>query len=107
MPHTRVPTDRLTPFVKEYLDSYETEETLNATSVLADEIGMGYEFVRKLYNGRGNASVSFDVADRLLCKMGRTDLWLFELSDIYQSIDLSYIDERDPCVKDNVARMAA
>ena len=127
---TRVPVELILPYLREYLDKYETNDVYRETSkagvqmnggntalsparILAEESGLHFDTLRRLWHGckaRPIATLSFTDADALLCAMGRSDLWLVEpLYSVYMSIDMQWLDEHHPVVEadDNVRRIAA
>lgn len=91
-----VPAERLRPFVEEWIAAFEAEHPFEhhreggagAPSTGAQELtrlsGVSERALRSLLRGYG-LSVRFDTADRLLCAIGRVDLWHSELADIYHA----------------------
>ncbi len=47
-------------------------------------------------------TMSFELADLILSRLGLAYLWLFdeELKEIYFNVDLAYLDEKKPCVRE-------
>ena len=106
-----VPFSALQPFVKDYLNRYETNgwqggfgrleddislstrseailEERSAVSILAEEAGISPSTLTKYLSGRSK-TLSFDVADRLISAMGRPDYWNTpDLIDIYDGVCL-------------------
>lgn len=60
---------------------------VGAPQVLAEEAGVAESTVSKLLRGK-RKWVSFDIADKLLTAMGRTDCWFVELAPYYQEVEI-------------------
>ena len=56
--------------------------------LLAERVDVRENTLEKIINGRGN-TIDFDFADRLLCVMNLTDLWITDLKDVYDSAVLT------------------
>lgn len=93
--------------VNEWLDRQGTDTTIPSLSLLAVELGIDVESLRKLKNGR-RPWINFDFADKIVVTcLGPFAWWLdAELQEVYQTVDLRGIDRKRPCTKACV-RMAA
>lgn len=82
-----VPTARVAPIIAELIEERWPEsrrgpDEAGGKEILAEKIGCAEDtidsLVRQAYEG-----VSFDLADRIFCALGRPDLWIGVLADIY------------------------
>lgn len=87
----RIPTKVIVPFIQEYLNAYQMDEetsTVGPVQVLADRAGLHSDSLRN-YLGYRKQTMDFDMADRLICAIGRPMLWRSELLEWYERVDLS------------------
>jgi hypothetical protein len=102
-----VPTDLLRPVIRNYLDAYEANQPLRQTGrtgtpqaagareVLCVEAGVKPRLLYRILSGESKHT-RFDTADRLLCAMNLVWMWhVPPLADVYQSVDLAGIPERE------------
>jgi hypothetical protein len=87
-----VPTARIAPLVAELIEDRWPHG--NGRDVLAEKIGYDESHLRKLLN-QTHAEVDFDFADRVLCALGRPDMWWGVLGDVYYECDLRTAQERN------------
>ena len=75
-----VPTERIAPVLT--LLIRESWPHGGGMDVLAEKVGCDPEAIAGIIH-RENPGVTFDLADRLICALGRWDMWHGELEDIY------------------------
>lgn len=75
-----VPTARIGPIIERLVR--ERWPYGNGQEVLAEKIGCDESAIWNVVN-QTNPGTSFDLADQLLCALGRWDMWHGELADIY------------------------
>jgi len=73
------------------------EESGNPLGLLADELKCDKEGLRKIVTGK-QPWISFDRAEKLLLSCGQHWESSAELSCIYEEMNLSWLDEKKPCV---------
>jgi plasmid maintenance system antidote protein VapI len=75
-----VPTSRVAPLLRDWLDAREerTQRTLAAAT------GVPERRIYAILTGE-QESVQFHTADRLLCGIGATEQWHLALADVYES----------------------
>lgn len=83
MKQGHVPTARLAPIIE--LLMKERWPHVDACDELGLKAGCDKSTIRRIIEQR-NPGVSFDLADSLLCALGRADLWWGELNDIYKDL---------------------
>jgi hypothetical protein len=88
----RIPAGPIVEVIQSYLDSQG--ERLGASTyapypitLLAERADMNADTLMKTIEGRMQ-TIDFDVADRLLCVMNLTDLWLTDLREVYDEAQL-------------------
>lgn len=104
----RIPLAPFLPLMREKLEELESSNdqhggvvfSTSPPEVLANLIGLSRHTLDRYLSTSAKArkhsdSIEFDVADRLLCRTGRVNLWRDdpELRDIYESVDLSAADD--------------
>jgi hypothetical protein len=106
VPAGRVPVEPLIPLIQDYMEHRDMDMT--DVALLA---GLRRDSLFKMMSR--TKTVEFDVADRLLCAMGRPHYWYEHpgLSRVYREIDLRTTEERNTrtcevCGKSYVGRAA-
>lgn len=94
----RVPLDPIIDEVRDYIRTQvdlsqavysDGRKELGPLAILAIRVDMEEDTLRKLvWQGRGGTTIDFDLADRLLCKMGRSDVWHGRLNELYSNVVL-------------------
>ena len=92
----RVPAESVIPYVREYLeaqddlsvDDHDKNRFPGPVQVLAERVGIHPDTMRAYLSGK-LVTIDFDIADRMLCKIGRVGLWRTALLDLYEAIDLT------------------
>lgn len=86
---TRVPVGPISDALNEYLDS---SEELSMPD-FAEQIGVNYTTIYNVAH-KVNSRVEFSIADTILCKIGRPQLWCSaELHDAYLAVDLTKYED--------------
>lgn len=80
-----VPTDRIGPIVDELIQ--ERWPHGSGIEVLAEKVGCDWKTIANVIE-REHEGVDFDLADALLCALGRPDIWRGRLADLYLEMPL-------------------
>lgn len=84
----RVPAEPIIAVIRDYLGNEESTEVFHSSVyLLAERADIRGDTLEKILAGR-NQTIDFDIADRLLCVLGKTDLWHGDLKDVYEKSQL-------------------
>lgn len=91
-----ISTERFAPIMERLVlerwphssDTSFNTTSINGHKILSEKTGIPTGMCRDIQAGR-QKTIHFDVADTILCALGRPDIWYGELGDIYWEIDLS------------------
>ena len=83
----RIPAEPVVAVIRDYLGAEERKvngsfRAETSIYLLAERADMHGDTLQKIVSGR-NKTIDFDVADRLLCVIGKADMWYGELRDVY------------------------
>lgn len=82
-----VPTEHLGPIVAELIA--ERWPQGGGVEVLAEKVGCDYKTVENVVK-QTHEGVDFDLADKLLCALGRVDMWRGVLADVY--LEMQFVE---------------
>lgn len=85
-----VPTARVGPIIGELVA--ERWPHGGGFEVLGEKVGCDSSAIEAIVR-QDNLGVKFDLADRVLCALGRPDIWQGQLADLYHSVSL--VDRED------------
>lgn len=77
-----VPTSRIGPILADMIAQRWPHCDEDGCNVLAEKVGCDESAIRTIIDQK-HQGVSFDLADSLLCALGRADMWWGVLSDVY------------------------
>ncbi len=105
----RIPVEPIAEVIRSYLDDEGTrlsDGTFCPGSVytLAERADIHGDTLEKMLAGRSQ-TIDFDDADKLLCAINMTDLWVTNLSDVYASAILDDTESRRRLEKVSGARI--
>lgn len=89
-----VPTSRLGPIIGDLVKDRWPHG--GGYGVLAEKVGCDQSAIEGIVD-QEYAGCEFDLADGLLCSLGRVDIWQGELSDVYSSVSIPETCERLGC----------
>jgi hypothetical protein len=98
-----VPTERVGPIISMLVRDRWPDG--NGPTVLAEMAGCDEAFVRAVCT-QLRESAEFDLVDRLLCALGRPDIWWGELGDVYYELRFLHTCELPSCNKKFLERGA-
>lgn len=81
----------ITAYVRgnEDAETHSAEESVGSLAVLAERAGVAFGTLEKyVYEYAGHRSMLFDDADKILCALGKVDLWRGELNEYYENVNL-------------------
>ncbi len=87
----RIPAEPVIAVLNEHLGSdagWSLGEPADTLETLADRADMHKNTLERMLNGR-SATIDFDMADRLLCAAGKSNLWWGPLREVYETASLS------------------
>ena len=78
-----VPTSRIGPLLGDLIRDRWPHN--GGIEVLAEKVGCDWTAIEGIIKGV-HEGVSFDLADKLFCALGRVDVWQGQLSDVYSKV---------------------
>ena len=87
----RVPSAPILGALRKYVEEQGTETPMFVVEGIAARSGIPFSTLESWYYGKNRTpTMRFQIADSLLCAVGMWHLWYYELSDIYQNVDLTW-----------------
>jgi len=83
----RIPTKAISPYVREWIAQHEYLEStgIGPVEMLSRDTGINIKTITNIEDEKYEGT-EFDIADKLLCKMGLVRLWFGPLRDIYYAV---------------------